>query len=130
MFIQTIEATWHRNSYSIVNPCFCVFLIVKLIQEIDIFGIQSGRSRLNNSEFIDFIAKSSAIMNTGMSLNNNKKRISRNWDQNKDVYNMFEINKDNANIEKNNDVKLDSDYNSDIIWKAIYPTVLSNCWIE
>ena len=64
---------------------------------------------------MDLFAKGSAIINTGVPLNNYKKRARENWDQSKDGSNMFEVDKGNANVEKNNDVTLDSDYDSESI---------------
>lgn len=110
---QATGATWHENCHSIVNTRSDVILIVKLIQETNIFGIQPGRGSLEGSKFMDLFAKGSAIMNTGVPINNYKKRARRNRDQNKDGSNMFEMDKGNANVEKNNGVTLDSDYDSD-----------------
>lgn len=52
-------------------------------------------------------------MNTRISSNNYKKCKKRNWDQSKDWFEIFEVDKGNANAKKNNGVTLDSDYNSD-----------------
>ena len=87
--------------------------MVKLIQETDVFGIQPGRGSLEGSEFVDLFAKSSVIMNTGVPLNNYKKHARGNWDQSKDGFNMFEVNESNANVERDNGVTLDSDYDND-----------------
>ena len=61
---------------------------------------------------MDLFAKGSAIMNTGVPLNNYKKRARGNWDQSKDGSNMFEVDKGNANVKRNNGVTLDSDFDS------------------
>ena len=87
--------------------------MVKLIQKTNIFGIQPGRGSPEGSEFVELFAKGSAIINTGVPLNNYKKCKRGNWDQSKDGSNMFEVDKGNANIKRNNGVTLDSDYDSD-----------------
>ena len=51
-------------------------------------------------------------MNTRVSLNNYKKHIRINWEQNKNGSDMFEVDEGNANAKKNNSVILDYDYNS------------------
>lgn len=51
-------------------------------------------------------------MNTGVPLNNYKKCARGNWNQSKDGFNMFELDEGNANVERNNSVTLDSDYDS------------------
>ena len=89
--------------------------MVKLIQETDVFGIQSGHSCPESSEFVDLFAKSSVIMNIRMPLNNYKKCAKEKWDQSKDGSNMFEADKGNANVKKNNGVIIDFDYNSNSI---------------
>lgn len=115
MLAQATGATRHRNCHSIVDTRSDVILMVKLIQETDVFGIQPGRGSPENSEFVDLFAKGSAIMNIGVPLNNYKKRARGNWDQSKDGSNMFEVDEGNANVKRNNSVILDSDYNSDSI---------------
>lgn len=89
--------------------------MLKLIQETDVFGIQPDHSSLKDSEFVDLFVKGSTIMNTGVPLNNYKKRARGNCDQSKDGSNMFEMDKGNTNVERNNAVTLDSNYDSNNI---------------
>lgn len=42
-------------------------------------------------------------------------RIRENWDQSKDRFDLFEIDRMNANITKNNRIIVDSDYNDNYI---------------
>lgn len=51
-------------------------------------------------------------MNTGMSLNNYKKRVRRNWDLNKDRYDIFETDASNVNVIKNDRLILNFDYDN------------------
>lgn len=73
MLIQVTRATRHGNFYPIIDSRFNIILIVKLIQETNVFGIQSSYGNLKSSEFVDLFAKGSAIKNTGVLFNNYKK---------------------------------------------------------
>lgn len=45
-----------------------------------------------------------------MPFNNYKKRARGNWDQSKERSNIFELDKGNSDVKKNNGVILESDY--------------------
>ncbi len=109
---QATGVTRHRNRHSVVNTCSDVILMVKLIQETEIFKIQPGYNSAEGSEFVNFFAKGSAIINAGVPLKNYKKRVKRNWSQSKDKTDMFEAD-ENAGAKRNNRTTVDSDYGSD-----------------
>lgn len=58
---------------------------------------------------MDLFAKKSTIINAEVLFKNYKKRIKRNQSQNKDKTDIFEAN-ENANIEKNDETIINSDY--------------------
>lgn len=126
MLAQAIWVIWHGNRHSIVDSHSNVIFIVKLIQKTDVFGIQPGYCSPKSSESGNFFAKSFAIINIGVPLNNLKKHARKNWDQSKNWSNILKLDEGNANVERNNGVTLDSDYDSDNMWKAMCPAVLSD----
>lgn len=66
-------------------------------------------------------------MNIDVPFNNYIKYAGENWDQNKDASNIFETDKGNANVKKNNSVILDSIYNSNSMWKTTFQAGLCYC---
>lgn len=130
MLIQTIRAIWNRNCYLIIDTYFDIIFMIKLISAIDVFGIQSGLNSLKSSELVDLFTRSPAFINTKVLLNSYKKRARGNWDQSKHGSDMFKVDKSNANIEKNDSIILNSNYDSNSMWKIICPVVLSYCWVK
>lgn len=99
----------------IIDTYFDIILIVKLIQETDIFKIQSNHGSIESSEFINLFDKGSTIMNAKVSFKNHKKHMRENWDQSKKRSNMFEKDKNSANIKKNDKIIPAYDDNSNSI---------------
>lgn len=60
---------------------------------------------------MNLFAKQFDIINAEILFKNSKKCIGRNQNQNKDETDMFEVD-NNANIKKNNETIVDSDYSS------------------
>lgn len=109
---QATGATRYGNRHLVVDTCSDVILMVKLIQETEVFKIQPNCGSAEGSEFVDLFAKGSAIINARVPLKNYKKRARENWSQSKDGTDMFETNK-NAGAKRNNGTTIDSDYESD-----------------
>lgn len=61
---------------------------------------------------MDLFAKKSAIRNAKILFKIYKQHIRGNWSQSKNETNLFEAD-ENANLEKNDETIIDSDYNSD-----------------
>lgn len=81
--------------------------------------MQLGRNSSEDSEFIYLFTKGSAFINTGILLKNYKICARGNWSQCKDKTDIFEGN-ENVDVKKNDRTTVDSDYNSDNIWKVTY----------
>lgn len=64
---------------------------------------------------MNLFTKNFAIINAEVSLKNYKKRVRRNYDPNKNRFDMFENNKNNANVKVNYKTTGDSDYGSNSI---------------
>ncbi len=103
--------TRHGNCHSVVDTRSDVILMMKLIQETEVFKIQPGRGSVEGSEFVDLFAKGSGIINAGVPLKNYKKRVRGNQSQSKDGTDIFEAD-ENTGIERNNRTTVDSDYGS------------------
>ncbi len=78
VFVQATRVTRHGNCYSVVDIRSDVILMVKLIQETEVFKIQSSRGSIEGSDFVDLFAKRSAIMNARVPLKNYKKCAHKN----------------------------------------------------
>lgn len=86
--------------------------MIKLIGKTDIFKIQPGYGSPESSEFVNLFLKLSAIMNTKVSLKNDKIHARKNWSQNEDKTDIFEGD-ENTDVKKKNKTMIDFDYASD-----------------
>lgn len=77
--------------------------------------IQPDRDSPKGNEFVDLFAKGFVIMNTEIPPNNYKKCTKKNWDKSKNGSDIFETDKGNTNVERNNSSILNFDYDSNSI---------------
>ncbi len=66
MLVQAIEAIWYGNRHLVIDTYSDVILMVKLIQETEIFQIQLSHDSVEGSEFVNLFAKRSVIIDAGV----------------------------------------------------------------
>lgn len=79
MLAQATKANQYGNCHSIIDIHSNIILMVKLIQETEVFKIQPGCGSVEGNKFLDLFVQGFAIMNAGISFKNDKKCIRGNW---------------------------------------------------